>query len=99
MQKKMENFSLVDGLLFYFKRLCVPSYLRINILQEAHKGPLASHPGYQKTYENLMKSFYWRHMKKKALEFTRRCLICQKIKAERVKLLGLLQPLDILEMK
>ena len=38
-------------------------------------------------------------MKKDTLEHVKRCLICQKVKAERVKLLGKLQPLDIPEMK
>ena len=38
-------------------------------------------------------------MKKDALEFTRQCLVCQKVKAERVKILGKLQPLDIPQMK
>ena len=46
-------------------------------------------------YKNLKKSFYWPKMKKDALEFTKQCLVCQKTKAERVKLPGLLQPLDI----
>ena len=38
-------------------------------------------------------------MKKDTLEHVKRCLICQKVKAERVKLPGKLQPLDIPEMK
>ena len=38
-------------------------------------------------------------MKKDALEFTKQCLVCQKVKAKRVKILGKLQPLDIPQMK
>ena len=38
-------------------------------------------------------------MKKYALEFTKPCLICEKIKAERVKIPGKLQPLDVPQMK
>ena len=38
-------------------------------------------------------------MKKDALEYTKQCLICQKVKAERIKIPGKLQPLDIPEMK
>ena len=34
-----------------------------------------------------------------ALEFTRQCLVCQKVKAERVKIPGKLQLLDIPQMK
>ena len=68
-------------------------------MKEAHKGPLASHPGYHKLYANLKKSFYWPRMKKDALEFTKQCLVCQKIKAKRVKLPGELHPLDVPNMK
>ncbi|MCO5577647.1 hypothetical protein L7F22_031478 [Adiantum nelumboides] len=38
-------------------------------------------------------------MKKDTLDYVRRYLICQKTKAERVKIPGKLQPLDILQMK
>ena len=38
-------------------------------------------------------------MKKDTLEFCKQCLVCQKFKAERVKILGKLQPLDISQMK
>ena len=38
-------------------------------------------------------------MKKDILEFTRKCLICQKTKVKQVKLLGKLHPHDIPQMK
>ena len=38
-------------------------------------------------------------MKKDALDFTKQCLICQKVKAKRVKIPGKLQPLDIPQMR
>ncbi|MCO5609185.1 hypothetical protein L7F22_063408 [Adiantum nelumboides] len=38
-------------------------------------------------------------MKKDTLDYVRRCFICQKTKAERVKIPGKLQPLDIPQMK
>ncbi|MCO5566563.1 hypothetical protein L7F22_020240 [Adiantum nelumboides] len=38
-------------------------------------------------------------MEKDTLDYVRRCLICQKTKAERVKIPGKLQPLDIPQMK
>ena len=38
-------------------------------------------------------------MKKDALEFTKQCLVCQKVKVKRVKIPGKLQPLDIPQMK
>ncbi len=97
--KHLEDYTLKDGLLFFRRRMCVPSPLRNQILKEAHESPLAAHPGYQKLFSSLKQNFFWPRMKKDALEFTRQCLICQKIKAERVKIPGKLQPLDVPQMK
>ncbi len=97
--KHLEDYTLKEGLLFFKKRLCVPESLRIQILQEAHESPLAAHPGYQKMFSSLKQNFFWPRMKKDSLEFTKKCLICQKVKAERIKIPGKLQPLDIPQMK
>ncbi|MCO5569163.1 hypothetical protein L7F22_022883 [Adiantum nelumboides] len=69
------------------------------ILTEAHDYPLAAHPGYHKMFSNLKRDFFWPRMKKDTLDYVRRCLICQKTKAEQVKIRGKLQPLDIPQMK
>ena len=50
-------------------------------------------------YSSLKENFFWPMMKKDALDFCRQCLICHKVKAERVKIPGKLQPLDIPRMK
>ena len=97
--KHLEDYTLKEGLLFFKKRLCIPAPLRIQILKEAHESPLTAHPGYHKMFASLKENFFWPRMKKDALEFTRQCLICQKVKAERVKIPGKLQPLDIPQMK
>ena len=68
-------------------------------MKEAHKAPLAAHLGYHKMFSTLKQTFFWPRMKKDTLEFTRKCLICQKTKEERVKLLGKLHPHDISQMK
>ena len=97
--KHLEDYTLKEGLLFFRKRLCIPATLCPQILKEAHDSPLAAHPGYQKMFASLKESFFWPRMKKDALEFTKQCLVCQKVKAERVKIPGKLQPLDILQIK
>ena len=93
------DFIMKEGLLFFKKRLCIPSRLRGPILKENHESPLAAHPGYQKMFASLKDKFFWPRMKKYALEFCKQCLVCQKVKAERVKIRGKLKPLDILQMK
>ena len=97
--KDLAEYSFQDGLLHFKRRLCIPQELRSQILKEAHETPLAAHPGYQKMFANLRQSFFWPRMKKDALEYAERCLICQKVKAKRVKLPGKLQPHDVPQMK
>ncbi len=97
--KHLEDYTFKEGLLFFKKRLCVPGPLRAQILKEAHEPPLATHPGYQKMFSSLKENFFWPRMKKDTLEFTKQCLVCQKVKAERIKIPGKLQPLDIPQMK
>ena len=98
-QKHLEEYSYKDGLLFFQNRLCVPTNLRPQILKEAHESPLAAHPGYHKMFASLKQNFFWPRMKKDTLEYVKKCLVCQKVKAERVKLPGKLHPLAIPKMK
>ena len=81
-----------EGLLFLKDHLCIPNRLRGQILKEAHESPLATHLGYQRMFACLKEKFFWPRMKKDALEFCKQCLVCQKFKLERVKILGKLQP-------
>lgn len=94
----LKDFTFKEGLLFFKKRLCVPTPLRLQILKEAHESPLAAHPGYHKMFASLKENLFWPRMKD-TLEFTKQCLVCQKVKVERVKIPGKLQPLDIPQMK
>ena len=99
LSKHLDEYEFKEGLLFFKGRMCVLVPLQKKILKEALESPLAAHPGYHKLFSSLKRNFFWPRMKKDALEFTKQCLICQKIKAERVKLPGKLQPLDIPQMK
>ena len=59
----------------------------------------AGHPGYVRTLNVVIKSYFWPEMKRYILQYVKECLSCQRIKAERVQMPRKLQPLDILEMK
>ena len=98
-KKHLEEYTLKEGLLFYRARMCIQTTLPLQILKEAHESPLAAHPGYHKMFASLKENFFWPRMKKDALGFTRKCLVCQKVKAKRVKIPEKLQPLDIPQMK
>ena len=90
-----------DGVLYYKDQVCVPddNDLRKSILEEAHSGSLAIHPGSTKMYQDLKMSFRWFGMKKDVLEFVTKCLVCQRVKAEHQVPSGLLQPIRIPQWK
>ena len=90
-----------NGVLYYKDRVCVPNCndLRKSILEEAHSGFFAIHPGSTKMYRDLKMSFWWFGMKKDVSEFVTKCLVCQRVKAEHQVPSGLLQPIRIPELK
>ena len=64
--------------------------LREEILREFHCSQFAMHPGGTKMYHDLHRQYYWSGMKRNNGDFVRRCLTCQKVKAEHQRLAGLL---------
>ena len=50
-------------------------------------------------YQDLRNNFWWDGMKRDIAKFVYKCLVCQQMKAEHKKLLGLLVPLSIPEWK
>ena len=83
------------------RRLCVPNNdeLKRKIMAEAHETGYTIHPGETKMYQTLRSTFWWRNMHREIATFVAKCLICQKIKAERRKPSGLLQPLRPLSQR
>lgn len=98
---KVTEFHLVDSVLYFKNRLCIPhnDELRKRILTEAHDTPYTAHPGTTKMYQDVKKGYWWPGMKKDIAEFVAKCLICQQVKAEHQRPSGLLHPLSILEWK
>ena len=90
-----------SGVLYYKDRVCVPdcNELRKSILEEAHSGSFAIHPGSTKMYRYLKMSFWWSGMKRDVSEFVTKCLVCQRVKAEHQVPSGLLQPIRIPKWK
>ena len=90
-----------DGSLRYKERDVVPQLieLREEILREFHCSRFAVHPGGTKMYRDLRRQYYWSGMKRHVGDFFRRCLTCQKVKAEHQRPTGLLQPLEVAEWK
>ncbi|XP_074293039.1 uncharacterized protein LOC141619934 [Silene latifolia] len=73
-----------DGSLRFGGRWCVPDNeeLKRKIITEAHATPYSVHPGGDKLYKDLKKTFWWPNMKKEVAELVARCLTCQRVKGE-----------------
>ena len=95
--KEIEFTVNEDGVLYYKDRVCVPddNDLRKAILEEAHSGSFAIHPGSTKMYQDLKMSFWCSGMKRDISEFVTKCLVCQRVKAEHQIPSGLLQSIRI----
>src|SRR5207237_1217057 len=95
---KAKCFTIDDhGIIWFGKRLVVPKdfELRRKILDEAHNSLLSIHPGSSKMYQDLKQKFWWTRMKREIAQYVAECDVCQKMKAEHLKLTGALQPLPI----
>jgi hypothetical protein len=90
-----------DGTIVFRGRLCVPqkSEVKMDILREAQHTPYIVHPGETKTYQDMRQSFWWKRMKVDIAKYVASCGICQKVKAEHKRPVGLLKPLEIPEWK
>ena len=56
----------------------MPTDYRKDLLQLAHEVPLAGHLGINKTYDKLIRHFYWPGIKTSTKKFCNSCDTCQK---------------------
>jgi hypothetical protein len=73
--------------------------IRELILREAHDSAYSIHPGSTMTYHDLKSRYLWYGMKRAIAEYAALCDNCQRVKAERQRPTGLLQPLKIPQWK
>jgi hypothetical protein len=90
-----------EGTLWFKERLVVPKReaLKKKILDEAHTSRYSIHPGSTKINHDIRQQFWWMRMKRETTRYVSECDICRKVKADYMKLGGLLQPLSIPEWK
>jgi hypothetical protein len=101
-EDKTPEFSVDEqGTLWYKKHLCVPEVKEIRelILREAHDSTYSIHPRSTKMYHDLKSRYWWYGMKRAVAEYVALCNNCQRVKAERQRIAGLLQPLKIPQWK
>jgi hypothetical protein len=87
--------------LWYEKHLCVPDVKEIRelILHEFHDSAYSTHPRSTKMYHDHKSRYWWYGMKRARAEYVALCDNCQRVKEERQRPAGLLQPLKIPECK
>ena len=76
---KYEGYQMIDGgILTYKNRLYIPDCddLKRFIMDELHKRPYTSHPGYQKMITTTRKQFYWLGLNKDIANYLAKCLEC-----------------------
>ncbi|GJV02029.1 putative reverse transcriptase domain-containing protein [Tanacetum coccineum] len=90
-----------DESLYFKDRIWVPlvGYVRMIILNEAHKSKYSVHLGADKMYHDLRDMYWWPGMKKDIAIYVSKCLTCAKVKAEHQRPLGFLQQPEIPEWK
>ncbi|KAL8113420.1 hypothetical protein AgCh_020651 [Apium graveolens] len=89
------------GIMRYSYRIWVPNVQehKDEILDESHSSRYSFHPGSTKMYRDLKEYYWWPNMKRDVAEWVKKCLTCQRVKAEHQRPNGLLRPLEIPEWK
>jgi hypothetical protein len=68
-------------------------------MDDTHCSRYSNHPGINKMYHNLKKSFGWTRMKREITKYVSECDICRRVKADHLRPVKNLQPLSIPEWK
>jgi hypothetical protein len=89
----------VDGVLWFKSCLVVPKdfELRRKIINEAQCSRYSIHPGTNKMYQNLKKSFWWTKMKREIVEYVVECDNYRRVKADHLRPTGNLKSFSIPE--
>ncbi|MCO5612116.1 hypothetical protein L7F22_066378 [Adiantum nelumboides] len=85
--QRHEHYTLKSDFLMIHGKVCVTKQLRPKVLIECHAPPYAGHRGIDATVKIAVRG--------DVDAFLRSCLVCQKVKFDRQKAPGLLQPLPI----
>jgi len=94
------RYFVDDGLLWTniagSTRLCVPqdNDLRTQILHDHHDAPISGHLGFDKTYEEMRRTYFWPRMARDTKAYITTCEECQRNKPSLQLKAGLFTPLE-----
>jgi hypothetical protein len=100
----LSECTITDNRLYFQDRLYVPATskmkanstnLRTLILQSAHDSVESGHPGKNKLFELIHRTYFWPRLSYDVKQFTRNCHSCMRNKTSRLKYQGTLKPLPI----
>ena len=98
----IKHYTYHDGLIYYKNnlsnhyRLAIPlGKIRALLLQLHHDSNLAGHPGPYKTFQSLLRDYYWPNMIVTIRNYIRSCINCQNSKHVRLLPPGTFTPLAI----
>ncbi|OWT42324.1 retrovirus polyprotein [Pochonia chlamydosporia 170] len=92
----LSECTINEGRLYFRERLYVPEgELRTLLTQLAHDSVESGHPGKNKLYELISRSYWWPRLSTDTKEFTRNCHGCLRNKSSQLRYQGTLKPLPI----
>ena len=77
LMRKWSPYASSDLNLNAVYQIVVPKCYRDSILAVAHESRWSGHLGVTKTYQHILKQFFWPAMKKDVVEYCRTCHTCQ----------------------
>jgi hypothetical protein len=99
---KVSDFTEDEqGIVWFKQRICVPEieHLRQLILREARDLAYSIHPGSTKVYQDLKEKYRWYCLKRDVATYVALCDVCQRVKVEHQRPVGLRQPLKVPKWK
>jgi hypothetical protein len=90
-----------QGTIWFKDKICIPEIksLRETILKEVHDSDYSIHPGSTKMYQDLKRKYWWYGLKRVVAAHVIMCGMCQRVRTERQRPIGLLYPLKIPKWK
>jgi transposase InsO family protein len=91
-------YTLRDGVIRHRGRIWLGTnkQMHTQVADALHASPTGGHSGFPVTYRRVKSLFSWPLMKQFVHQHVQECHTCQRAKPERVRYLGLLQPLPVL---
>jgi hypothetical protein len=85
-----DRYRVLDDIIYYRTNIYFILYytLREEVMRVIHDAPLAGHPGYFQTYQQIRGSFSWKGLEDDVWRHVRECMTCKRNESENTYLSG-----------